>query len=181
VESYLVDVLDGAFDTIDKTVSEMRHKWNIPDGSDTYNIEHPILAYPTIAAHHGSSTGGSTLHPIIQRGIKLYKEHCTSKKQSYKELSEVPGRPAVLVRHGSYHDPSAIVKPCEQDHDWHRLNDVVMVGGCIYGIVNKTGRRKGWASEFWPEVVVRIAKRHVSSDIRADSVYCVSPRSQLDA
>jgi hypothetical protein len=139
----------------------MRHKWNAPDSSDFYYVEHPIVAFPNIATHRGPKTEGQTLDPVVRIGLRRYKNDCQSSGETYRDLVEVPGRPRVFVRKGSYHDPDAPIRLCEEEDDWHRFNDIVWFGGTINCIVNKTGRRKGWSSELWPEIVVRLARKHV--------------------
>lgn len=148
---------------------ELRNAWNAPDRSDRYLIEHPVVARTFIANRYGADTNGETLHPYIIAGLKKHKEASSTNGNTWQELVEVPERPSVLVRNGSYGDETASNVPCADDSDWHREGDIIWFTGSIYCIINKSqSMYKGWNVEWRPEMVVCIAKMkvrhfHVSS------------------
>jgi hypothetical protein len=154
--------LQGAFDHIGKTVDDMRFQWNTPDNTDTYIVEHPVVAHPTAAGLRGPKTNNRTLDPAVAQGLKAFREWCQTNGAPYRELVEVFGRPAVLYRDGKLDNASASVRHCIEDKDYHGPNDLVWGGGSVNCIVVKKGSRKGWGSEIWPEMMVRIGKLHVS-------------------
>jgi hypothetical protein len=139
----------------------LRKNWNLPDRGDRYVVEHPILAFPSIAGRREAPEGPkkNTLHPDIKKGLDDAKKDARVAGRQFMELSEVPGRPAVLYRPGSYHNPEAVPVECTEEDDWHRAGDFVWITGTIRCIINKTdGRYRGWEVEWWPNQVVRIAR-----------------------
>jgi hypothetical protein len=154
--------LQGAFDHIGKTVEDMRFSWNCPDNTDTYFVEHPVIAHPTTANLRGPTTHNRTLDPTVSQGLKSFRDWCQTNGAPCRELVEVFGRPAVLYRAGKFEDASSAVRHCTQDEDYHRPNDVVWGGGSINCVVQKKGSRKGWGSELWPEMMVRVGRLNVS-------------------
>jgi hypothetical protein len=154
--------LSDSFDVPEDSVSTWRSQWNIPNNSHSYYLEHPVIGSSALASHRGDPVEPSTLHPYVKDGLQKEKELGRSMGKYFSQLVEIPGRPNVMFKPGSYHDPSTPAVVCEKDDDYHKEDDVVWVGGTIWCLVNKSiGRRKSWSVEFRPDTVIRIATLYV--------------------